>query len=212
MTWLIILAFATSSSIDNLGVGISYGVRNIKIRVSANLIISIICFLMSEVGINFGVWISRVFPGVFPFLIGALLLIIIGIRIILLAIPRKNKSSQLLVEQEGPNQRIEDIFRNPEVADIDQSGIISMGEAVILGVALSINALTNGLGAGLIGFSPFTISFTAAIGSFICVWSGIKLGNKLAKVRIGSFTLGQFGTIISGVIIVLIAIKLFFSF
>ena len=98
------------------------------------------------------------------------------------------------------------ILRNPEAADVDNSGEIGLGEAVILGVALSANALTNGLGAGLLGFSPLAISLTAAIGSFISVWVGVKLGYKLAAVRIGSFTLGEFGTIISGIIILIIAI------
>ncbi|HAS00579.1 MAG TPA: sporulation membrane protein YtaF, partial [Brevibacillus sp.] len=31
MNWLLILGFAVSSSLDNLGVGISYGIRNIRI-------------------------------------------------------------------------------------------------------------------------------------------------------------------------------------
>lgn len=81
---------------------------------------------------------------------------------------------------------------------------------MILGIALSANALTNGLGAGLLGFSPLAISLTAAIGSFISVWVGVRLGYKLADVRIGSFTLGQFGTILSGVIILVLAFSVFF--
>ncbi|MCQ6282214.1 sporulation membrane protein YtaF [Bacillus sp. EB600] len=206
MSWLVILAFATSSSIDNLGVGISYGIREIKIRLGANFLISIICFLMSEAGISFGLWLSKILPGMFPIIIGALLLTIIGIRIILLAVPRKSK----LGENPEGQKSIEGILKNPEVADIDKSGEISWGESVILGVALSANALTNGLGAGLLGFSPFAISLTAAIGSFISVWAGVKLGYKLSAVRIGPFTLGQFGTIISGIIILVIAIREFF--
>lgn len=48
------------------------------------------------------------------------------------------------------------------------------------------------------------------MGSFISVWAGVKLGYKLAAVRFGSFTLGEFGTIISGIIILIIAITTFF--
>ena len=91
-----------------------------------------------------------------------------------------------------------------------KSGEIGWGEAVFLGVALSANALTNGLGAGLLGFSPLAISLTAAIGSYICVWAGVKLGYKLSAVRIGKFTVGQFGTVLSGVIILVIAFTAFF--
>jgi hypothetical protein len=43
MEWLFILGFALSSSIDNFGVGISYGVRKIRIRWLSNLLIAAIC-------------------------------------------------------------------------------------------------------------------------------------------------------------------------
>lgn len=207
MSWLTIIAFAVSSSIDNLGVGISYGIRNIKIKFGANLLIAVICFLMSMAGISFGIWMSKILPGMFPIVAGAILLMIIGIRIILLAMPRK--ASKPRKDKEIPHS-IEGILRNPETADTDQSGEISWGESVILGIALSANALTNGMGAGLMGFSPFAISLTAAIGSFVSVWAGVKLGAKLADIRIGSLTLGQFGTLISGFIILVIAIHAFF--
>lgn len=210
MAWLIILAFAVSSSIDNLGVGISYGIRNIQIRFSSNLLIAIICFFVSEAGILFGMWMSKVLPGLFPVFVGSLLLIIIGIRIILLAVPRSKETASSVKGYDNQSRSIGAILRNPEVVDIDKSGDIGWVEAVILGFALSANALTNGLGAGLLGYSPHAISLTAAIGSIISVWAGVKLGKKLATVRIGSFTLGQFGTILSGAIIIVIAINQFF--
>lgn len=202
MTWLIISAFAVSSSIDNLGVGMSYGIRKIDIRLGANLVMTLTCFVMSIGGITFGVWLSAFLPGMIPLIFGALLLIIIGIRIILLAKPNHQELTQ-------KNTSMKDILKNPEAADIDKSGDIGWFEAVFLGIALSANALTNGLGAGLLGLSPLAIAVTAAIGSFISIWAGVKLGSRLAAVRIGSFTVGQFGTVLSGVIILIIAFTAF---
>lgn len=208
VTWLIILAFTFSSSIDNLGVGLSYGIRKINVRFDKNILISIICFLMSMAGITFGVWLSKILPGMLPIVIGAILLCIIGIRIILLAKPRKQETSK--VNKNNANNNVQDILRNPEEAQFNKSGEIGWGEAVLLGIALAANALTNGVGAGLLGLSPLVISILAAIGSFITVWLGVKLGSKVADVRIGSFTVGQFGTIISGVILIIIAFAAFF--
>jgi putative sporulation protein YtaF len=206
MTWLIILGFAISSSVDNLGVGISYGIRNIRISLTANLLVAVICFVFSEAGILFGKWLSNIMPGVLPLLVGAFLLFIIGLRIILLAAPRKNQlSNNEITPKVGQTQSITAILENPEIADIDKSGEIGLGEAIILGIALSANALTNGLGAGLLGLSPLAISLTAAAGSFITVWFGVSLGQKVADVRIGSYTLGEFGTIASGIILLIIA-------
>lgn len=206
MKWLIILSFTFSSSIDNLGVGLSYGVRKINVAFGKNLLIAIICFLMSMGGITFGVWLSTILPGMLPVIIGALLLFIIGIRIILLAKPQNEMDSN----NDMQPKNVQDILRNPEEAHFKKSGEIGWGESVLLGVALSANALTNGVGAGLLGLSPLIISITAAIGSFITVWMGVKLGSKVADVRVGTFTVGQFGTIISGVILLIIAFLAFF--
>ncbi|MEK3726300.1 sporulation membrane protein YtaF [Lysinibacillus sp. FSL W8-0953] len=206
MTWLIILAFTLSSSIDNLGVGLSYGIRKIHVSFGKNLLIAIICFGMSMGGITFGVWLSTILPGMLPVIFGALLLFIIGIRIILLAKPRKNEPSKEALQPKNGQS----IFKNPEEADFNKSDEIGWGESILLGIALSANALTNGVGAGLLGLSPVVISLTAAIGSFITVWAGVKLGSKVADVQVSSFTIGQFGTVISGLLMLLLAFAAFY--
>lgn len=208
-TWFIIIGFALSSSIDNLGVGLTYGIRRIRIGIGQNTLIAFVCFLLSIIGISFGKWMAVVLPGILPAVVGAFLLIIIGIRIVLIALPRRQQYSEV-VEGSGSQQiSVTSILKNPERADLDQSGTIGWAESIFLGIALSANALTNGLGAGLLGFSPFAISITAAIGSFMTVWIGVALGERVADIRIGSFSLGQFGTIISGILLVIIAINAF---
>ncbi|MFD0715313.1 manganese efflux pump [Paenibacillus sp. GCM10027626] len=183
-SWLIIAALTFSSSVDNLGVGLSYGIRNIRIRLLQNLLIAVICFLFSVCGIYFGLWLSSLLPGLLPVIVGAFILVIIGIRIILLATPRKQSD-------DGPAE--------------PAAKTIGWGESMALGVALSANALTNGIGAGLLGLSPMLISLLAAIGSFVTVWIGVAFGIRLAHVRIGKYTVGQFGTVISGVLLVVVA-------
>ncbi|MBB6670718.1 sporulation membrane protein YtaF [Cohnella nanjingensis] len=204
MTWLLILGFTVSSSLDNLGVGISYGIRKIRIGFVSNLLIAAVCFAFSYAGIWFGKWISAVLPGILPVLLGTFILFVIGIRIILLAMPRRRQAVSA-PEPEPDAKGLSGILRHPERADRDRSNHIGIAESLILGVALSANALTNGLSAGLLGLSPFMISLMAAVGSFLTVWLGVWLGAKVANVRIGSFTLGQFGTLVSGIILMLIA-------
>ncbi|MED1507705.1 MULTISPECIES: sporulation membrane protein YtaF [Bacillus] len=200
--WMMILALTFSSSIDNLGVGISYGIRNIRISHFSNLIISVICFLFSVAGIYFGLWLSKILPGIMPVVIGSFLLVVIGLRIVLLAIPRK-------VEAEGVEGKIASTEINGLTKNIGESGGIGFVESIFLGIGLSANALTNGLGAGLFGLNPIAMCVAAAIGSFITVWGGVALGRKIAHVRIGKFTLGQFGTLISGTLLLIIAFAAF---
>lgn len=207
-SWFIIAALTFSSSIDNLGVGLSYGIRNIRISLLSNLLIAAICFLFSMSGIYFGLWISEILPGILPLLLGAFILVVIGIRIMLLAVPR-NKDT-LSGQSESKSEGIKGIFQNPASIDFDNSKSIGFWEAIVLGIALSANALTNGVGAGLLGFSPLVISILAAAGSFVTVWAGVTFGRKLTHVRIGKFTIGQFGTLISGFLLLLIAVSVFF--
>lgn len=211
MKWLIILGFAVSSSIDNLGVGLSYGIRNIRINWLANLIIAAICFVFSYFGILFGLWIADILPGSLPDIIAGFLLFIIGVRIILMTTPRKKtEQNSQIVDSADDKSYFEQILNKPEIADRDKSNEIGIMEAIILGAALSANALTNGLSAGLIGLSPFSISLTAAIGSLLTISLGTKLGKKMSDVHIGRFSVGEFGTLISALIIILIALETIF--
>ena len=204
--WITVLFLAFSSSIDNFGVGITYGIRGIKVGLLANLIISIIAFIFSEAGIVSGQYISKVFPGTLSNVIGAFFLLVIGLRIVLLTFPRKDKQIIINNDDESVSNIVTNYLSSPEKADVDHSGDISSFEAIILGTAVSMNALTNGLGVGLIGLSPFAISIAASIFSFLAIWLGVLLGKKVANVKIGGWSLGQFSSIISGIILVLIAI------
>ncbi|VEF46752.1 Putative membrane protein ytaF [Bacillus freudenreichii] len=194
-TWLMILSLTASTSIDNLGVGVSYGIRNIRISPLSNLTISVICFLFSLIGVYFGVWISKVLLNGMPMIIGSFLFIIIGLRLILLT-KKPADSGQ---------KEISPLNKKHIMSGESSENSIGFGESVVLGIALSANAMTNGIGGGLLNLSPLMVCFAAAFGSFITVWGGVALGTKVANFRIGRFSAGQFGTLISGVILLIIA-------
>lgn len=213
--WLTILGLALSSSIDNFGVGISYGVGKIRVGFLSNLVISLIAFLFSVIGILFGKYVAKMIPGMFSNIVAALFLFIVSVRIIMITLSAKRDTT---VKESSPKKTkksrfsfASDYIKSPEKADIDHSGTISILESVVLGVAVSMNALTNGLGAGLLGLSPLAISVTAAIFSFLAIWWGVALGNKVANIRIGSLNIGQFSTAISGIILFLTGIHILFT-
>lgn len=210
--WLLVLGFAISSSIDNFGVGMSYGVSKIKIGTGANLMIALIAFVFSIAGILFGKYIIKIIPGTLSTVVAALFVLIIGVRIILITLmakrnPKTQKAPNVQTKRNSINRYLDD----PSHADKDQSGEISMVEALVLGVAVSMNALTNGLGAGLMNLSPFAVSFSAALFSFIAIWSGGRLGERVANVKMFGWNLGQFSTLISGGILLLIAVHMVFT-
>jgi putative sporulation protein YtaF len=197
MDWLFITGLAIASSIDNLAVGLSYGVRGIRIGLGANLIIAAICFVLSEAGILFGEWIGAVLPGDLPDIVGAVLLFLIGVRILLLVLPREKAA------RSAKSHGIANWFSRVLAVE---NGRIGFVEALVLGVALSANALANAVGAGLLHMPSFAIALSASIGSLLTVSLGVALGLRATHISIGRFDLGRFGTLISGMILVGLAI------
>jgi putative sporulation protein YtaF len=61
-------------------------------------------------------------------------------------------------------------------ADFDRSGTITGVEALLLGVALSLDAFGAGVGAAMLGFSPYYLALTVAAMSSLFVLGGIKSG------------------------------------
>ncbi|MGO0123144.1 sporulation membrane protein YtaF [Desulfothermobacter acidiphilus] len=202
MEWLTAFLLSVSSSLDNFGAALSYGICGIRIRERYNGLIAGIAFLFSYAGIVGGELFGKLLPGKVADVAAALLFFLVGLRIALLAWQQRRRNQQ----EERVEVGIGDILRTPTRADLDRSGDLSLWEALLLGVALSLNALVNGLGAGILGLSPFLVSSLAALGSFIAVRGGIALGARLATVRIGRWSLGQFSVFLSGAILVFIGL------
>lgn len=197
MNWTFVLALAFASSIDNLAAGLTYGIRGVRIGWTANLVIAAICGLFSLAGIFFGGLIAWALPGDWPDIAGAILLFLIGLRVLLLVIPRGAEAGS--GAEAGESGWLARAFAAP-------SGRIGMIEAVILGVALSANALVNAVGAGMLQIPAGAVALTAALGSLITVWLGVLLGRHAARLRVGRFDLGRFGTAISGMTLVGLAV------
>lgn len=92
MDLLYIVGLSIASSIDNFAVGTSYGLSGIRIGTIANLIIAFICFVLSCAGGYFGAAIVRVIPTGVPSLLGALALLVVGIRVLVLVLRRGDPS------------------------------------------------------------------------------------------------------------------------
>lgn len=78
------------------------------------------------------------------------------------------------------------ILKTPSVADMDRSGNISPYEALLLGVALSLDAFGAGIGAALIGFTPWLTSTVIAMASGTFLASGLRIGflySELSWIR-----------------------------
>ncbi|WP_317890192.1 manganese efflux pump [Paenibacillus sabuli] len=76
-----------------------------------------------------------------------------------------------------------EILRTPQAADMDRSGTISAAEAVLLGCALSLDAFGAGLGAALLGLSPFGTALLITVASATFLLLGLQIGRRLSASR-----------------------------
>ncbi|WP_019912004.1 manganese efflux pump [Paenibacillus sp. HW567] len=219
---LLLLAFALS--LDGFGVGITYGLRKMKIPLLSVLIISLCSGIVICVSMQVGVLLAKVVSPSAASSIGAVILVLMGCwSLFQMLLQREKELSDAGQESEqgeettrletavagndtsvhasedeaerGPRKAavfslelrhlgvVIQILRTPSSADMDASGSISSTEAMVLGIALSLDAFGAGLGAALLGFNPISTSLTIALFSGTFLVLGMKTGLKLS----GSF-------------------------
>ena len=187
------------ANLDNLGIGISYGLQKIRISFFSNLLIAIMSLIATIFAMVMGTFLSRVFP--FANLIGSLLLIAIGLWISFGSLLQKN-IFPLIYKRSRMLRFIIETLSDSSKADRNANGVISINEAVFLGISLSLNCIVTGLGAGLSGLSLIPVSASVFIFSLLTISIGYVLGNRANFLHFGYLS-----QIISGALLVAIGIR-----
>ncbi|CAI8724819.1 MULTISPECIES: sporulation membrane protein YtaF [Bacillus] len=190
-----IFLIGIASNLDNAGVGIAYGICKIRISWFNNFIIAFFGFLFTLLAGFFGSWISLFISDFMANLIGALVLVLIGVFV--LCQPLLSKQEEVL-EKDGS---MVGILRNPENADFDDSKTIGFSEALVLGVALSINNIAGGFDAGVTNLNLWWTAIISGVFSFICIRGFSYIGKRFLAEY-----LGKWATIIAGMLLILIGI------
>ncbi|WP_249902197.1 manganese efflux pump [Paenibacillus sp. PK3_47] len=217
---LLLLAFALS--LDGFGVGITYGLRKMKIPLLSIMIISLCSGIVICVSMQVGVLLANVVSPDAASVIGAVILVLMGCWSLIQMLMQKEKGQDSEETQGKEEEAAEEgeaagiaafndgalvndhagaaavpksevfslelrhlgvviqILRTPSSADMDASGSISSMEAMLLGIALSLDAFGAGLGAALLGFSPVSTSLMIALFSGTFLLLGMKTGLKLS--------------------------------
>ena len=195
----ILLAF--SSSIDSLIIGIAYGVKQIRIKLIINLVISIIVTLTTFLAMCLGHLICDYIPTGICNYIGSSLLIIVGLYILWDYYKKKHKHTEENLVEFINSLDYDEIVELNKTADINGSGNIEISEAI----TLSINNLALGIGASISGISIFLTTILTFVFSIITMSIGLKLGSRyLSKI------FGEYSPLFSAIIIIAMGIFEFF--
>ncbi len=202
---LLILAFALS--LDSFSVGFTYGLRKMVMPVKSVLIIATCSAVSLLISVSIGHGLARILsPGITASL-GGFILIALGVWVLYQFFrPEKEKE---IIEHEKTIVNFEikslglaiNILKKPMSADFDRSGTITGIEALMLGFALSLDAFGAGIGAAMLGFSPFYLAAAVAIMSSLFVLLGIKIGSFFHR-----FDWVQRLTFLPGILLIIIGV------
>lgn len=155
------ILLAISSSIDSLGIGITYGLKNTKISLIGKIILFTISITTTYFSIFLGNFIQSFFSTLLTKFIGNGILFFMGIYICCQSLKNKNTFSN--------------VFNNPISSDLDNSNLIDSKEAIFLAIALSLDSFCIGVCGSIVDISlalfPFLVSifqlFFLSIGTFV---------------------------------------------
>lgn len=177
----ILLAFC--STLDSLGIGITYGLKNTKILLGAKIILFTCSFFITLLALFLGNYFSLIFPSNVANIIGAIILVLIGLFLIFSCFKKENNF------------------------DFDYSNKIDSREAVFLGLALSLDSFGIGISSSMMESNFFLLTIFVAIFQLLFLSFGNFLGRKIKNA---SHIPDNIWSILAGSLLILIGITKFF--
>lgn len=212
---------AISSSIDALGIGITYGLKNTKISYIANIILFSISIIITTFSMWFGNCISNFFTDTITNIIGSLIIIFMGFFMTIQALKKDSTDSNdnLTIPQNIENEKIHSFFikflgitiqiiRNPTSSDFDHSKKIDCKEAFFLAIALSLDSFCIGIGSTIAGISSSLFPIFISTFQLLFLKLGYFIGNKLTNTKIFP---DNTWSILSGILLIIIGLFKFFN-
>ena len=216
------LIVGISSSIDSLGIGITYGIKKVRLSNLANVILFCISITISTISLLFGNFIAELLPDNIVTALGGLLIIFIGVFMTMQALKGKNESEKQpnndLIDNPPDEEKIYSFFikcfgitvqviKNPNYSDFDNSKKIDSREALFLGIALSLDSFGIVIGSAVAGICSIFLPIFVSLFQILF----LKLGNYIGrKISSNNFFPDNSWSVISGILLIVIGVvKLF---
>jgi putative Mn2+ efflux pump MntP len=168
------IVIAAVSNLDNLGVAVTIGIRGTRIAAIPNLIIAAVTMAGTAAAMSSGRALAKLVPSPTTASLGALIIIAVGAETVLasLGAVRAPERSPVLARALRGRRR-------------DSSDRISYREALVLGVALSLNNVASGIGAGVAGIRPLATTLLAGAFSLLSIGGGSFAGQVAGRLLSG---------------------------
>ncbi len=158
------------------------------------MLICVFSILYSAAALSFGNSISAFISPVISKAIGICILLFMGIWIIIQSTIKKEKEDNKLKEISKEDKTLFKIaiksfgitiqvIKNPVEGDLDHSGSIDISESLLLGLALSVDAIGVGIGSALSGFNSIFIPFAVGLFQLSSIYAGTFLGTRFGSLK-----------------------------
>jgi putative sporulation protein YtaF len=189
----ILLMIALAANLDNFGIGTAYGIAKRQISRGSNFIIALLAIGLTYAVMTFGRVLVLIMPSWVANLIGALVIVLVGIWIYWEApLTRllQRYYNRLLRRWRSPTEHsakklspgIPPALQSPPFEQLQR---VNLRETFVLGVSLALNAMAGGLGASLSGHNPVTTSLAVGVFSYITIDLGQAISGTYLSKRLG---------------------------
>ena len=188
------LLFGISSSLDALLVGISLGLRKIRIFFWQNLLISLVTLAGTCLSVTIGEKLTPLLPESLGSYVGSIVLILLGIYYIMKWVldfirqRRKISSGEMI-----------------QTSHMEETPSLKIAEVLLLSFTLSVNNMGMGLAASMAGLPLLPAAAATALCSILFLF----LGNRLGKTHLLLF-LRHLADPVSGILLIGLGIFQFF--
>lgn len=176
------LMLSISSSLDAMGIGVTYGLRRTKFSIFSRIVFFIVSFSATTLSILLGNVIKNIFSPEFTTFIGAALLMGIGLYAIF------------------------ESFKRPKDFDFDKSNDINTHESLALSLSVTMDSLCIGIASSMLGINNYLFPLFVATLHLVFLLVGDFLGKKLVTI---SKIPANIWSIISGMLLICIGLSKF---
>lgn len=174
------IIYSFSANLDNVIIGLSYGLKNAKIPSKINLLIGISTCIITFLSMLIGKLLNLIIPETFANIIGSFTLICLGLNSLINELKHKKA---VKFEDETPN-------------------IIDRKDIIKIIVALSVNNIATGIAASISGINVLFATMFTFIFSLIFIFIGNLIG---IKSKSNNF-ISKYSNVISAILIIVIGI------
>lgn len=173
---MLLLLIVTAISLDSLLIAFAYGLKRLALPFTETVKIALTVGIVFGMSMIMGNALTSFISVDSAEILGGAVLAAVGIFLLLSVWVEKSKKKQDM-------PFIIQILKKPLKADLDKSWSINGMEAILIGMALSLDSIGAGIGVSILGISPVLATIVVILITAVFLMTGVQLGRTFANIK-----------------------------